>query len=115
MYDGLGLETEPNPPVVDLACSGCGAALALAVARVLVADPIRSGDPDADALERRFRLDRRGTGEWLALVTRLGLTPYRIDLGCQSCGRRHLAVVGYGEFQPARYLAVFQGLDVQSS
>jgi hypothetical protein len=109
VYDGLGLEGESEPPVLRPACTACGVAMELALRRVLDGEAVRPSDPDAEELARRFGLARR-EGAWPRLTTDLGLEPYRVELACSACGAAHLAVVGYGEFQPARWVAVLQGV-----
>lgn len=87
VYDGLGLENEAVGPVLQPACTACDAPMTLVVKRVLDLAPIRHGVPTA-----------------------LGLTPYDVAVDCPRCGREHRATVGYGEYQPARYIAVLEGI-----
>lgn len=108
VYDGLGLELEASPPVLDLACARCAAAMPLSLRRVL-GEPRAATRIGAGTLAGRFGLVLRGEGEWASLRARLDLTPYALDVECPACGARHVAVIGYGEYQPARYLAVLQG------
>lgn len=110
IYDGLGLEDEAVGPVLHPACSACAEPLTLVVRRVLDLTPLRPSDSHAADVAHQFSLVRKGSGEWTTLVTGLGLTPYVVDVDCPGCGEGHRAVVGYGEYQPARYIGVLQGI-----
>jgi hypothetical protein len=84
--------------------------MTLVVKRVLEIAPLRLDDPRANELTHRFALAQKGGGEWATLVTELGLLPHVLDVDCTHCREGHIAIVGYGEVQPARYLALLQGI-----
>lgn len=44
------------------------------------------------------------------LRTRDGFDVYVAPVDCRRCGAKHFAVLGYGEFQPARYLATLEAI-----
>ena len=111
LHDGFGLETEPEPPALDVPCPRCERPVAVDVAALLAADPV-----DADAA------GTPGLAEALGLVVHepmpgfrvvadpLGLRAYLLPQRCTACAAPFGVVAGYGEYQPARWVATFLGL-----
>jgi hypothetical protein len=106
VYDGLGLEDERQPPHLVVACPSCGAGITVPVAAVLALDPLEAEPEVVEA----FGLTTAELGGRSYPVAGLGLVPYGVVGACDSCRERHLAVIGYGEKQPARYMAVYHGV-----
>lgn len=92
-------------------CLGCGAALPLSLASVLDdRTAVRNRGVDRDALVATFGLSLRHLGQLCSATTSLGITAHAVDVRCSVCGAVHVAMFGYGELQPARYVATFDGL-----
>jgi len=106
VYDGLGLEDEARPPVLRVACPWCGEEVSVAVADVLCAERV-AFDPELVDAYGLDTLDGPGPPRPMA---GLGLTPYALRDRCERCHEDFMAVIGYGEKQPARYMAVYHGV-----
>ncbi|MFO0635731.1 MAG: GNAT family protein [Nannocystaceae bacterium] len=92
-------------------CLGCGAPLSLPLRTVLDdRTAVRNRDAQRAAIVAAYGWLERRLGDLVGVTTALGLSAYALDVRCDRCGASHLAGFGYGEVQPARYLASFDGL-----
>ena len=111
VYDGFEEPEALRGRVITPACVACRAPVVVAVDVVLGRGHELGAQPRwQDAVVARFGIDERWLDAFHILRTRLGLTPYLLECSCAACGVRHVAVLGYGELQPARYLLTFDGL-----
>ncbi len=79
----------------------------LAPDRELVAE---GGAPWVWQLAEAFGIGASYRLERPLFVTSSGSTPYFLRSDCTRCGAQHGAVLGYGEHQPARYIATVEGV-----
>ncbi|MBX7084704.1 MAG: GNAT family N-acetyltransferase [Nannocystaceae bacterium] len=92
-------------------CLDCGAALSLPLHSVLdERNAARNRGAQRPAIVAAFGLVERRLGELVGVTTALDTSAYVLEVRCDDCGAIHLAVFGYGEVQPARYLASFHGM-----
>ncbi len=114
VYDGLGLESESSPIELWHSCRSCRARAVrfdvrevLAPGRQLVAE---GGARWVSQLAKAFGLETSHLLERPSFVTSSGSTPHFLRSDCTRCGAQHGAVLGYGEHQPARYIATVEGV-----
>jgi hypothetical protein len=112
VYDGLGVETEGSATTVTTRCLGCDTALVVDLARCETGVVLwrLMSEPWSQAVIDAFRLVRRGEGELAAICDGMGLDTYLLTPVCGVCSAQHAVVLGYGEFQPARYLGTYLGI-----
>jgi hypothetical protein len=106
IYDGFEL-MPGDEPVIHPPCIACGSPLAVDLAAVLAGR--FPADDWALQLAPAFRLEVKRWNEIAVVVDARGLTAYTGLTDCDGCGRSHLVCIGYGEWQPARYLATYCG------
>jgi hypothetical protein len=115
IYDGFELQSSAATHI--LACERCASEMGLALAGLLGAFPkLRDVEP---ALAKRLAatasfvsLER---GDVRDLRTRDGFEPCVAELVCARCSAVHHVVLGYGEYQPARYIATVEAVVVAGS
>jgi hypothetical protein len=81
----------------------------IAVADVLSTPPIPE-EPASENLIYAFDLAVKRWNELGVVIDALGLSAHLMIRVCESCSAVHAVCLGYGEFQPARYLVTFNGL-----
>lgn len=103
-FDG----TEGEPALTSFSCASCGDVVTLDAWSFVAA--ARSGDritPEEIRSLGLYRgLVRAGFEMQVTLLSPDGLAAYVGALPCPSCGRSMQIVLGFGEFQPSRYMAV---------
>lgn len=108
VYDGFELEpgggAEMRP-----ACLACGVPLPIDLTDVLSAPRIPD-EPAFEGLGGAFGLSVKRWNDLGVVIDGLGLSAYLLTRVCAACGSGHAVCLGYGEFQPARYLVTFNGL-----
>lgn len=112
VYDGLGIEDEPPSLCLAVSCQACGAALAPSLGALALGsapDGVDLTHAD-DELVAAFGLERRVVLDSLMVLGARSFTPRGALVACAACGADHLVVVAYGEYQPARYLAILHGV-----
>ena len=115
VYDGFGIESDPDEPVVVGACVGCGAARAVRL-RTLVLGPAWSDPGPAEitpaalaAVVAEFGLGTTRFDGTTHLADRRRLSVFAVRHRCETCSVLMLQLVSYGEFQPARWMAFAVG------
>lgn len=105
-----GFELEPGQgTVMRPACLACGRTMPIEVAGVLSAERIPD-EPGSMDLISAFGLAVKRWNELGVVIDELGLSAYLLIRVCATCSAGHAVCLGYGEFQPARYLVTFNGL-----
>lgn len=111
VYDGFEEPEALRGRAITPRCTSCRAPLVIAVDVVLTRAHELAAQPSwCDAVVEGFELDRRWLDAFQILRTRLGLTPFVVECDCAACAAPHVAVLGYGELQPARYVLTFEGI-----
>ena len=109
VHDGFEIDPAEPSPTVEPACPVCGGTLPIALVKLL-----RSGSaaawPEPDAVVTTFGLRSKRFGDSLVITDPIGLEASLLSLSCGSCTTEFVACLGYGEWQPARYLATYLGL-----
>lgn len=107
--DGLEDPARLAGRMIAPACLACGDALAVDVTVVLHgrgALPHQALPPGALSA---FRLRTTTLGTLTRISTSLGLQAHAVVVRCPRCVAAHLVVLGYGEYQPARYVVTYDG------
>ncbi|MBT9560783.1 MAG: hypothetical protein IV100_32465 [Myxococcales bacterium] len=110
IYDGFELGSDA--PVRVIACTSCAATMDLPLSGLL-GSFVRWRHVEPALSERLAAAASLAPSEWTGLPelrTRDGFDPYLARLECPRCGVTHAVVLGYGEFQPARYLATVEAI-----
>jgi hypothetical protein len=112
VYDGLGIELEKSTPTVVAGCLACSVPLLIDFSRLDHAIVLWRfmGEPWAQELIDAFGLLRRGSGELISICDGLDLDAYLLAEVCGACTAMHGVVLGYGEYQPSRYIGTYLGL-----
>ena len=107
VHDGFEIDPAEPSPTVEPACPVCGGTLPIALVKLL-----RSGSAAdwPDAIISTFGLRSKRFGDSLVITDPIGLEASLLSLSCGSCTTEFVACLGYGEWQPARYLATYLGL-----
>lgn len=105
------MDDDPSTlPTVAMACPACGELVEVATAEVVQRGATAGLDPDVSAEPWRALLAAGVVvtevwGAHTALADRAGLSPHVQRVECPSCSAALWATVGFGEYQPARYIA----------
>lgn len=112
VYDGLGAEAEDPAPTVVTRCLDCRAPLVIDLARLDAGTVLWRfmTEPWARAVIDAFRLVWRGDGEFGSICDGLDLDAYLLAPVCGVCSALHAVVLGYGEYQPCRYVGTYLGI-----
>lgn len=108
-YDGMYPETAR----LTYPCAGCGQMQTRTLYDFLsAADVWKKAQTPATlaALDAYYQLPRRRFGDWEVVVAHGGGSPYFAVLACPHCPAQTLVYAGFGEWQPARYIARLQGV-----
>ncbi len=112
VYDGLGVETERSTPTVTTRCLSCHVPLVIDLAHLETGAVLWRvmSEPWAQPVIDAFRLVKRGAAEFASICDGLELNAYLLTPVCVVCSAQHAVVLGYGEFQPARYVGTYLGI-----
>lgn len=108
-FDGMGEEQAR----LRFVCAACGADNDGSLMRFVSSASAWFGALDDADRQRIVRLFDCPLGEFdgKATVASHGEgSPYFLPIACETCGRRHLLYVGFGEVQPMRYRACLHGI-----
>ena len=106
LHDGDGLETVAGPLPLDVPCPRCESPVRVDVTRLLAAAALDPGAVVSEALGLTVREPLPGMR---VVVDPLGLQVFALPQDC-PCGTAFEVVAGYGEYQPARWVATFLGV-----
>jgi hypothetical protein len=110
IYDGFELASDA--PVRVIACTCCAGSMDLPLSG-LFGSFLRWRHVEPALSERLAAAASLAPSGWTGLPdlrTRDGFDPYLAWLVCRGCDARHAIVLGYGEFQPARYLVTVEAV-----
>lgn len=117
VYDGTGLEDESDPQRIGFSCEVCGHHHSVDLQDAIMNgwDSFRlfrdgSSASSMAELESKFGLQVVTNDYGTFHRTTLGFSPFTRFVSCAACGQMYMMVLGYGESQPGRYLAVLQGI-----
>lgn len=117
IYDGTGLEDEPEPIEIGFSCNICGHKNTVDIRHIVLngSDSFRlfregSSPESLESLVSKFKLKKEESEYGTFYRTAMGFSSFLQFVNCSSCGQQYLWVMGYGEHQPARYLGVLQGI-----
>lgn len=103
------MDDDPSTlPVVDLPCPRCSRPIPIDTAEVVRSGLMTGLDPDIGVEPWRTLVsagvvERKEWGRSFTLVDGADLAPRAQVVSCGTCLQSSWAVVGWGEFQPARY------------
>lgn len=107
-----GFELASDAPVCVIACTRCATAMDLPLSGLL-GSFVRWRHVAPALSEQLAPAASLAPSGWTGLPelrTRDGFDPYLARLACPRCGVQHAIVLGYGEFQPARYLVTVEAI-----
>jgi hypothetical protein len=117
VYDGTGIEDEPNGKILHFGCEVCGQPMEVDIQAAILNGWDSFGKWKAQVspetlgeFSDKFKLKVEDTEYGVFHRTAMGFTPFVQFVECKSCGEQYLMVLGYGEVQPGRYVGVFQGI-----
>lgn len=108
VYDGSEPESSPGMGGVEIPCGSCTGRISLDLERLKISRPLNASSRLERALAAAF-----GLGETPAPrppSDQLGLPGHFLEAACRTCGAQHGVVLGFGEFQPGRWLVTFVGM-----